>query len=313
MWSDEELSRALRSEVDGPAPPARPDLANVLRRGRRRLVARRAGAAAGVAVAVGVLGFGTAALRGLAGPDDPADGPTAPSPTVVAGPVWTTPDVPARVPYRTFSPAWTAPPPPDREILSVPLCDIDPHGEAVSWPLPRPPAHVLNAWTTTTALVAAPAEVSETHTRTLPANKDRNPDSVDGHTHWLDVTDAGGTGSVWLEVGRTSLAPVEAADADLFAVGNCAPPRRTTRDNGTVLQIYETRVSEPFQSLSLELRVYTPSGDVYAISVRNFGSPDFAPGEERGFFERTGAGRETLPLTEEQLTRIGVAVADAAR
>ncbi|GAA1274932.1 hypothetical protein [Saccharothrix xinjiangensis] len=314
MWSDsDELRRALKSEVDGPAPPARADLADVVRRGRRRLLVRRAGAVAGALVAVGVVGVGTVALGGLAGgPTDPAGWSGTPSPGPSARPLLTTMTIEARTPYRTFTPAWTAPPPSGRAILSIPQCDLGVLDDATTrWTLPHPPPHVLNAWTTAVSQVVSPAQVSEPHAHTFPANKLKDPESVDGHTRWIDVTDDGGTGSVWLRVGRTSLEPLAAADDEVFGVGNCHPPRRAVLDNGAVVQLYEVQASEPFQSLSLELRVYAPSGDVYAISAANHGSPDFTPQADQRAFNRTGSGRETLPLSEDQLTRIGMAVAES--
>lgn len=314
MWRDsDELSRALKSEVDGPAPPARADLADVVRRGRRRLLVRRAGAVAGALVAVGVVGVGTVALGGLAGgPTDPADGSRTSPPAPSARPLMTTMSIDARTPYGTFTPGWSAPPPPGREILSLPQCDLGVLDDmATEWSMPHPPPAVLNAWTTAVREVVSPAQVSEPHAHTFPANKAKHPESVDGHTRWIDVTDVGGTGSVWLRVGRTPLAPLAAADDEVFAVGNCNPPRRAVLDNGAVVQLYEVRVSEPFQSLDLELRVYAPSGDVYAISAANYGSPDFAPQADQRAFNRTGAGRETLPLSEDQLLRIGWAVAES--
>jgi hypothetical protein len=318
MWENErELSGALKSEVDGPAPAVRTDLADVLRRGRRRLLVRRAGTTAGLLAVVGVVGFGSVALRGLAGPDvsPPAvgttDAPVLTTAPATVGPEWTPVDQPARTPYGTFTPAWTAPPPAGREILALPLCDLGTTGEHSTWLQPRPPAAVSSAWVLAVGKAAAPATVSEPHVHTFPANKEKRADAVDAHTQWIDVTDEHGTGSVDLGVGRTTLTPLAAADEELFAEGNCAPPRRVIRPNGTVLQYYPVHASEPFQSLSQVLRIYTPSGDIYEISVRNFGSPDFSPQEDQRAFNRTGAGRETLPLTEGQLTTIGLAVADA--
>jgi hypothetical protein len=232
------------------------------------------------------------------------------SPATV-GPEWTTVAQPARTPYGTFTPAWTAPPPAGREILSIPLCDPGAGSQSTTWNSPRPPESVLDAWVRAVAQVASPATVSELNTRVIPANKDKHPDSVEGHVQWLDVTDEHGTGSVDLKAGRTTLDPVAAADDEAFAEGNCAPPRRLVRSDGTVLQFYPVQASEPFQSLARVLRVYTPTGATYAISVVNYGSPDFEFREEDASFNRTGAGRETLPLTEEQLTRIGLALGDA--
>ncbi|XVS67050.1 hypothetical protein ACQPYE_13620 [Actinosynnema sp. CA-299493] len=315
MWEDEhELSGRLKSEVDGPAPAARTDLADVLRRGRRRLLVRRAGASAGVLAVVGVIGFGTAALGDLAAPPDArpgSDGPVVTTAPATAGPEWTTVDQPPRVPYGTFTPAWTAPPPAGREILRVPQCDTGPGGKFVTWTSPRPPASVLDAWRLAVARVASPARVDEPNTRVTPADEAKRPDSVEGHVQWLDITDERGTGSVDLKVGRTTVDPVAAADDEAFAEGNCLPPRRLVRSDGAVLQSYPIRVSEPFQSVARVLRVYTTTGATYAITVKNYGSPDFVVRDEDGSVDRTGAGRETLPLTEEQLSRIGLGITDA--
>ncbi|CCH31261.1 hypothetical protein ABZ816_03195 [Actinosynnema sp. NPDC047251] len=310
MWEDEERLRAtLRTEVDGPAPAARTDLADVLRRGRRRVLVRRAGAVAGALAVVGVVG-GTVALSGLAArPAEPASGPDVT--TTAPPPPWTTLDRAARQPYGTFSPAFSAPPPVDREVKAVPQCDLAFPGPEVSWLHPEPGAAVQNAWSTTTGQVAAPGRASPVHSHLFPANLAKRPDSVDGHTRWIDLTDDRGTGSVSLERGSASVPPQAAADAELWAQGNCLPPRRMVRPNGVLLQLYPVRVSEPFQSLTQELRVYAPSGEVYSISLRNFGSPDFRPQADGRAFDRTGPGRETLPLSEDGLTAIGIAVADA--
>ncbi|MER5265947.1 hypothetical protein ABTZ99_28065 [Actinosynnema sp. NPDC002837] len=315
MWDEQELSGRLKSEVDGPAPAVRTDLADVLKRGRRRLLARRVGASAGVLAVVGAVGFGTAALGELAAPPDArpgSDGPVVTTSPATPGPEWTTVDRPTRIAYGTFTPASTAPPPAGREILAIPQCDMGAGSRFTTWTSPRPPLPVLNAWELAVAQVASPAKVSELHTRVIPANKEKHPDSVDGHVQWLDVTDEHGTGSVDLKAGHTTVDPVAAADEEVFAEGNCVPPRRLVRADGTVLQFYPIRVSEPFQSVAQVLRVYMTTGATYAITVANFGSPDFSWREEDSSFDRTGAGRETLPLTEEQLTRIGLAVADAA-
>ena len=316
MWENEqELSGKLKSEVDGPAPGVRTDLAEVLKRGRRRLLVRRVGASAGVLAVVGVVGFGTAALGELAAPPDArpgSDGPVVTTSPAPIGPEWTAVGQAPRTPYGTFPPGWTAPPPSGREVLVVPQCDAGPDSRFTAWTSPRPPERVLDAWARAVTQVAAPARVSGLNTRTIPANKDKHPDSVDGHVQWIDVADEDGTGSVDLRAGRTTADPVAAADEEVFAEGNCAPPRRLARSDGTVLQYYPVRASEPYQSVGQVLRIYTPRGDTYAITVLNYGSPDFRFREEEGAFDRTGAGRATLPLTEEQLTRIGLAVADAA-
>ncbi|MEU4747030.1 hypothetical protein AB0G02_42135, partial [Actinosynnema sp. NPDC023658] len=224
---------------------------------------------------------------------------------------WTTAALPARAPYSTFTPASTAPPPPGRETQPIPLCDLGPGSRFTTWTAPEPLEPVLRAWSTAVAQVASPARVSAPNQRVIPADRTKRADSADAHVQWIDVTDGDGTGSVDLTVGRTTLDPVAAADDEAFAEGNCAPPRRLVRSDGTVLQVYSVRPSEPFRSLALVLCLYTPKGDAYKLTVANYGSPDFTFRGDDHSFERTGAGRGTLPLTEEQLTRIGVAVADA--
>ncbi|MEV0680056.1 hypothetical protein AB0I60_26380 [Actinosynnema sp. NPDC050436] len=311
MWEDEErLRAALRAEADGPAPAPRTDLADVLRRGRRTVLVRRAGAVAGVLALVGVVGVGTVALSGLAAPPTgPGSGPDAV--TTAPPPPWTTLAHAARRPYGTFSPAFSAPPPPDRQVRPVPQCDLVRPEREVQWLLTEPDARVQGTWSTAVAEAAAPGQVGPVHAHLFPANPAKRPDSRDTHTRWVDVTDALGTGSVTLERGRATVPPEQAADAELWAEGNCPPPRRMVRPNGSVLQLYPVRAAEPFQSLQQELRVYAPSGEVYSISLRNFGTDDFRPQADNRAFVRTGAGRETLPLSEGGLTAIGVAVADA--
>jgi len=76
-----------------------------------------------------------------------------------------------------------------------------------------------------------------------------------------------------------------------------------------VLQIYDVAPSDPFASLNQTLRIYLPDGQLYSLSVRNFGSPDFATNrEDPRHPHRVGAGRPTLPLTEAQLAELGLAM-----
>ncbi|GGP37629.1 hypothetical protein [Saccharothrix coeruleofusca] len=315
MWDDEqELREVLRSEVEGPAPAPSTELAEVLRRGRRRVLARRAGAMAGVLAVVCGVGFGTMALRDLAGPpvqvgklDGPAVTTTAPTATAPTA-NWTPASLPPRTPYGTWQPAASAPPPPDRSVLSIPQCDMggDPLGNLGTV---VPPKSLLDAWQAAVTEVAAPARVGPLNEQVLKANKAKRPDSVDAYQHWLDVTDPLGTGGVWLSVGTHRGDPLKAADEQAFSQGNCAPPRRAVLPDSTVVQFYPVRPSEPFQSLSQVLRVYRPDGRLVQVEVHNYGSPDFRFRPDLEAFDRFGPGRATLPLSEDQLTRIGLALA----
>lgn len=312
MWENEqELSRAMRSEVDGPAPAPTTELGEVLRQGRRRVLARRAGAVAGLLAVVGGVGFGTAALRGTTGAStDPADGPAVTTTAAAPDPGWSTADLPPRTPYGTWQPASSAPPPTGRSIVAIPKCGFE--GDPLNGlgRVPPTPA-LLAAWREAVVEVAAPARVSEVHEQVLTANERESPNEVDDYQHWLDITDAGGAGGVWLSVGAFEGDPLKAADDQAFPRGNCAPPRRTVLPDGTVVQIYPMTAAEPFQSLGQALRIYRPSGQVLELEARNFSSADFRFLPDQNAFDRFGAGRATLPLTEEQLARIGLAIASA--
>jgi hypothetical protein len=141
----------------------------------------------------------------------------------------------------------------------------------------------------------------------LPSTK---PNTRQAFTYTADVSDAGGTGSVVFSVGRFTGDPLTAADGQAYDMYNCQAPKRHVLADGTVLQIYDVAPSDPFASLNQTLRIYLPDGQLYSLSVRNFGSPDFATNrEDPGHPHRVGAGRPTLPLTERQLAELGLAMA----
>jgi hypothetical protein len=68
------------------------------------------------------------------------------------------------------------------------------------------------------------------------------------------------------------------------------------------------RASEPFQTLTQTLRIYQPDGRAYSVTQFSMGSPDMQPNPKnpQGPKDRVGKGRETLPLTELQLSEIGL-------
>jgi hypothetical protein len=136
------------------------------------------------------------------------------------------------------------------------------------------------------------------------------PNTRHAFTYTADVSDAGGTGSVEFSSGRFTGDPLTAADDQAYDMYNCQAPKRHVLADGTVLQIYDVAPSDPFASLNQTLRIYRPDGQLYSLSVRNFGSPDFATNrEDPGHPHRVGAGRPTLPLTEAQLAELGLAMA----
>jgi hypothetical protein len=296
-----DLEQELRAMADLTAPPSTTALDDVLRRGRQRVFALRAGAAAGVVAVVAGAGFATVALRGAPAPLPLADG--GPVVTTVATPpqqVWPKADLPARTPYGTWSPAASAPPGPGSEVLVTPLCDTH-DSDLVGHLEHRPvPAEVTDALRKAIGLVAGLAEPSDLKTAVL------RPGAPNADTfQWIDVTDAGGTGSLMIDKRRFDGEPLTAADRDAFPAGNCEPPNRMVKEDGTVLQVSSAVPSEPFQSLTQTLRIFHPGGDLVEITMRNYGSPDLRVTDDGTAFDRFGKGRPTLPLSTEQLMAIG--------
>lgn len=312
MWDDEQNVRAaLHAELAQQAPPARHGLADVLSHGRRRRRMRQAGAVIAVLVLVTGIGVTIAAFDAarVTAPDKrvaAVPGPTSQK-AEPAGPNWTKANLPPRTPDRIWRPGNTAAPPPGRTILEVPQC-VD--GTITRWQgagqatdqLRRQLHAALTA-------VAGPATVGELVERHIPANPKKRG-SIDFYDYSADISDANGTGSVRLTVGSFTADPVEAADQEAFDLFNCEPPKRLMMGNRTVLQLYPVQPSEPFQSLTQTLRIYLPGGTRYQLDMQNCGSPDFEPNPAQPEIpNRVGAGRATLPLTEDQLATLGLTMA----
>lgn len=305
-----EVEQDLRSMNDMPVPPSTTTLDDVLRRGKRQVFAQRAGAAAGVVAVVAGAGFTALALRANPTSLSPAlDGPAVTITTTVnqVAP-WPAADLPAQTPHGTWVPASSAPPGPGREVLALPLCSAH-WTEQVSELGTKPlSAAMADDFGKAVGLVNPLAVVSEKLTAVL------QPTSSGGavaYSHWIDVTDAGGTGSVTINEGTYTGTPLAAADREAFLYGNCEPPNRKVMDDGTIVQYVSAVPSEPFQSLTQGLRIYRPNGVVVEITQRNYGSPDFRTNDEGTSFDRFGKGRQTLPLSDDQLSSIGEALAAA--
>jgi hypothetical protein len=239
-----------------------------------------------VAVGVGV-GVAATLLTGQqvsapAGPPNP--GPRTTSAPATAG--WPRADLPERTPYGTYSPAPTAPLPSGRPRVTVPLCDRSSDGS--------------------TGPTSVPAEFRD---KLVPALRGVLPSAKVGQlrpgTHreyTVDITDAGGTGMLRVTAYQHPWTPVEAADRQAFDEGNCAPPKRDVRPDGVVLQLYPMMASEPYQTLTMTLSIYLPTGDQYDVTAYSIGSKDTSGSR------RVGKGRDTLPLTEDQLAELGMAL-----
>jgi hypothetical protein len=300
---DQDVRDALRTELaERLPPPVRGGLAEVVSRGRRRRRTQQFGAALGVAVAIAGTAVAAVALGGPNAMPPAGPGPTA-TPTAAA---WPRADLPAHMPYTTWTPGDTAPPPAGRPVEAIPQCDV---GDTSGRNLDTVPAsaELQRRVAAAAHAVAGDATVGVLVGLHLRPNK---PGTVDAYIYSADITDAGGTGSVTFSIGAFTGDPLAAADEQAFDLFNCEPPRRHVLADGTVSQIYATQPSEPFQSLSRTLRIYRPDGTLYTVTVQNFGSPDFAPNPEQPEYpNHVGAGRATLPLSEAQLADLGLAIA----
>lgn len=301
---DQDVRDALRTELAGRMPPpVLGGLAEVVSRGRRRRRTQQFGAALGVAAAIAGSAVAAVAFGG-SNTMSPAD--HGPSVSMTGDAAWPRADLPAQTPYGTWTPGDTAPPPTGRPIEQVPLCSIpDTAGRNVD--TIRADAGVQQQVVDAARAVAGEATVGvlvELHLR--PSR----PGTVDAYLYSADVTDAGGTGSIAFSIGTFTGDPLAAADEQAFDEFNCDPPKRHVLADGTVTQIYAMHPSEPFQSLLQTVRVYRPDGTLYTVTVRNFGSPDFAPNPAQPDMpQHVRPGRATLPLSEAQLADLGLALA----
>jgi hypothetical protein len=301
MWDEDDLGAALRAELAQRTPPKpRGGLADAVARGRRRRRRQQFGAA--LAVVAAVAGVTTVVVSaGVSGGQNVAATGTTPTEAP-----WPRADLPAHSPHTTWTPAQTAPPPADWPTKPVPRCEIpDITGRDLDSVRADLSALQQRVWQALAA-VADGATVGLLIETKLPSRPNTRP----AFTYTADVSDAGGTGSVVLSVGRFTGNPLTAADDQAYDMYNCQAPKRHVLADGTVLQIYDVAPSDPFASLNQTLRIYLPDGQLYSLSVRNFGSPDLATNREDPVHpHRVGAGRPTLPLTERQLAELGLAMA----
>jgi hypothetical protein len=251
----------------------------------------------GVVPVVAGIGIGATTLNQASPPqqaDQPNDGPA----TVEHALAWPRVSTPPQQPYDTWKPAPSAPPPAGRAVAGIPLCSMKDHVGLDSQQFSTEFVSAL--------LELVPRELPEKTIGTVPGNS--TPGAVQ-----FDVTDSEGTGSIRISGSSFKGTPQAYADKRLWETGDCEPARRLTAGDGTVMQLHSVRPFEPFQSLVQVLSVYRKDGLLVQLELRNFGSPDMTPDPKQpGSLQRTGAGRATLPLTEEQFARLGPAVAAVA-
>ena len=287
----------LRGALDVSAPPPTTTLDVVLKRGRRRVFAQRAGAVLGVFAVVAGIGIGATTLNHAAPDPGPADQPNHGPATVEHAVTWPRVNTPARTPYGTWTPPAGAPPSAGRPLSPIPLCNAKDAKNGFGLSAEPLSAKSVDAWMDLVRRALPEVTIAPGHSNEFAIE--------------FDVTDSGGTGGIRILAGRPTGTPQSNADDGLWA-GDCEPARRLIRADGTIMQLHSVRPVEPFLTLKQVLKVYRKDGLYVQLELLNFGSPDLAPAPDQPGWIRTGPGRANLPLTEEQFSRLGPAIAEGA-
>jgi hypothetical protein len=297
MWDEQQLRKALREEIEGPAPAVQTQLSDIMPRGlRRRRMRQVSSIAAAVAVVVG-LGVVASTLDSKPSSSNEPALPTVRNSTTKSANAearWGRADLPPRSPYATWAPGNTAPPPPGYPKLDTPMCDAE-VGELVHLGEDPIPPEFNQRLKPGLKAVAPSSKIGEVADSSRKNSYELN----------IDVGDGAGVGSVRIIAGPFGGKPLEAADRHAFERGNCQPPKREVRPDGTVLQVYSVVPSEPFQSLTQALVIYRTDGTRVAVIQQTWGSADTVLDKKSGAYNRTGKGRPTLPLSELQLAELG--------
>ncbi|MGW4208248.1 hypothetical protein ACWEIJ_09705 [Lentzea sp. NPDC004789] len=269
------VEEELRGALDVPAPPAATTLEGVLRRGRRRLFVQRAGAVLGTLAVVGIIGFGSV--------------------------VWNwnqaTPMTPGGSPGD-----W----PRASGVVRKPVDLNNTNGECD----PQMPTALMvrgfGAQRFSTDQLRRWREKAQEVLPSLELGAQAVQDDLNMYEY--EVTDERGTGSVRLSAGVFTGSPSNAADEALWSVGGCQAPRRVRAPDGTVYQLYDVVSSTLWDTTSQKsapakmqtLHVYRPDGSAFRIDQLSVVTTNL---DKR---------RESLPLTESQLVRLGPAIAGVA-
>ncbi|MGI5503733.1 hypothetical protein [Lentzea sp. CA-135723] len=241
----------LRGALDVPAPPQVTTLETVLARGRRKVAVRRAAITGSTLALVAVVAVGVIAWPfGTSRGTDPVN--------------W------ARA---TPAPGRTADPPRQDSACErgEPRIGVATFGDALS-------AEDMRSWWTSTQSVLPGRKVSAKH-----------PEQAEAESTRVYAVDIAATSMVLFSTERFDGSPAAAADKAFWLTGECAPPRRTTRDDGTVFQLYGPA------SFAQTLVVFRAGGRTFRLDQVNNGS--------------SGDG---LPMTEDELVRLGAAVAEVS-
>jgi hypothetical protein len=311
-WEPEQVAGELRKELSGPAPVARTAVAEVMSKGLRRRRIRQAGSVALSLVVVA--GAGVMAVA-LGGKDAVTNQPAISTTTSARPPVplgWNPAALPTHTPYGTFTPASTAPPPAGFPKLEIPQCSAgDTASSMNTGSVPVPAEFTERLVDSLRSESTSATKIGALRERHIPKDSLQYRPNSESWDYWVDISDQGGMGSLWIQGGTFTGTPTEAADKQAYLTGNCVPPKRNVQPDGTVVQVYSMAASEPYQTLSQTLMMYRPGGRLYKLTTYSFGSVDLRFDEHRpSLMERIGPGRKALPLTEAQLAVVGIAVAE---
>lgn len=287
----------LRGALDVSAPLPTTTLDHVMKRGRRRVFARRAGAVAGAAAVVAVLGLVTTMLPTAVStsPAGPQTLPTSPPPSNQNGWVtgWPEIDAPMRAPETNWTP--TSPSPGWQQVNARSQCTPKPR----STPLTVPFGGVT--FTQDQRIDLLERTVKEV--LSSEATKVRYEDNY----QLIEL----GEGSLTITAGKFAGAPMTAASDGVWDTAGCTAGFRTTLPDGTVLELKAVTASGAW-TLSQVLLVYRADGKVIKLEQNNFGidDVDLKPGGP-GAWRINGPLQPRLPMEMEQFEKLGPAVAAA--
>jgi hypothetical protein len=286
MFDDDAARRALQTLTDEPAPPVTTTVEQVLRRGRKRLLAQRASAVAGVVAVVAAIGVGAVLLRSDNSGVRVAD--TTPPPTTQVSmplPGWTPAAIPADGQHGA-------------EGCKQPFVELPPEADVSL----MPQTSVLNAFVSATkAVTGHPPLSSNTQWLTHSEKHDQAPR---GYVN-LEVPMSNGNGQLQLEALRFGGTPEQMANASITVYGQCGKPYRTTLADGTILQIYPLDDRDT-KAPSQHVQIYQPNGRAYVITSAGWSEDDMVPinGDVGGM--TLGGGRGDVPVNEAQLANIAM-------
>ncbi|OLF18364.1 hypothetical protein [Actinophytocola xanthii] len=272
--NDDEAADALRVIADAPGPPATTSVDQVIRLGRRRVRARRAGAvaglAAGVVAVVAGIAMGSSLLTAPDGQDTGASR-AAPPPLVLSG--W------KKLAAATEQCDFTATAPPGVELALPPREDVEA--------------------TLDDAVATATGGSYESLAGTWP-EVNKHTGEVGGRLTGRVSTEAG---PVVLELFVSTFrgSPIEAVNAQLASV-RCLPHYQTVLEDGTVMLI-----DAPWdgKNIAAHLMVFVPGGRLLLVQTLSGIS---TPSEETG--ERVTIDN-AADLSFPQLVEIGYELGQA--